>query len=340
MKKWNVIALIPYPLEQTAPSDPETGGLPKNLRWESRILESTKNYGGVLVGIKQRDHFDYWNTFSFPSISEPAEIHLIVGAAESDEALRLVDQLLEDICDDLSFRLQSPIPILSLEVLDVTPPVEIGDERATLLYPLPNGYKHPKFGTMVYLNSSDTELKPELKVDFSSYTLRDRAILRWYHKAQISQAEVDRFLHLMVCLEILCEEYSEHVAAPYKASCGHEILNCPECGASTTKKINGATLKKYLTEQLGMSNRHASDTWRLRQMIHGANDLSTSKIEKISEICRALKCSVSNGIKIRFSIDPSIPPYFNAGGAGMSQQVAYIGSRAIRKDDLHFYINR
>lgn len=333
-KKWKVKALIPFPLNQVAPMDPETGGMPKQMKWESRVVEITKTIDDVEIRLKKIDTPSYWQASHYGMITEPAEIQLIVIEKDAQSALAEVDLLLEDICDNLSFRLQMPLPIYQLEVIDITDPVKLGDEREILLYPYPNGYKHPKFSATVHLNTTFTEAKPELNIDYSNIENKDRAVMRWYHKAIASTCETDKFIYLMICLEILCREYTEKVKQPLLTKCHHEITNCPECGKTTERIINGPTIKKFLINELCMDEETAKNTWRLRQMFHGSNDLSEKKNKEIPEICHALKCCVARGIKQKIQIPLNQPPIFIKKGVGISQQIILGGSREINKGDL------
>jgi hypothetical protein len=333
-RAWKVKALIPFPLEQVAPMDHEAGEFPKQLKWESRVLEMTKTINDIEVSLKKVNRPEHWQPCHYGMITEPVEIQISVSEQDAISALEKVDLLLEDVIDDLSFRLQMPIPINQLEVIDITSPITVGDEREMLLFPYPNGYKHSKFGNTVYMNTTRAELRPELRADFSNLGDRDRAVMRWYQKSLAATSESDRFIFLMVCLEILCEEYTEKVKAPYKAKCGHDIHNCPKCGESIELVVNGPTLKKFLVDELGMDEKLARDTWRLRQMVHGANDLTFRKMKKLPEVCRSLKCCVALGVKQKLGIPTNEYPFFGIEGPGISTQLPLLGRRVIRESDM------
>ena len=333
-RAWKIKALIPFPLDQAAPMDPVTAELPKQLKWESRVFETTKVINDIEVSIKKVARPQAWQPSFYGMITEPVEIQISVLGLDANAAFEKVDLLLEDITDDFSFRLQMPIPIYQLEVIDVTRPITIGEERETLLFPYPGGYKHSKFGSTFYMNSNITELQPELKVDFSNLGDRDKTLIRWYQKSLAATSESDRFIFLMICLEILCEDYTEKVKAPYKTNCGHDIKNCPECGESIERVVNGPTLKKFLVEVLGMDENLARDTWRLRQMVHGANDLTYKKMSSLPNVCRSLVCCVALGVKQKLGISPNDPPFFSADGPGISTQFIFRGKRVINETDL------
>ncbi|MGD9653619.1 MAG: hypothetical protein AB7U44_00365 [Sulfuricurvum sp.] len=334
LKRWKINALIPFPLLQIAPHDINTGGLPKQLQWQSRVISTTKSINEIQINLKQVKPPEYWQVSHYGNITESAEIQLILYAHDSNMALDNIKEILEDICDDLSFQLQLPIPIYQLEVIDISEPLTIGEEREIILFPYPQGYKYSKFESSTYINATSTLIYPSLNVNFDHLNNRSKALLRWYHKALAAISEADKFIFLMICLEILCEDYTEQVKAPYQASCGHEIAQCPECGASTERIVNGPTLKKYLIEKLSMTKEMARDTWKLRQIVHGNNDLSEKNAKKIPEVCRALNYSVILGIKQKIGIDSTLPPFFSIDGGIISSQFAICGSRKISDEDL------
>lgn len=146
---------------------------------------------------------DGWVQIAHGSLLEPIEIQIKVLAEDAHLALNRVDNLLESIIDDLSFRLQFPLPIRMLQVIDVSEPVAIGMEREFLLFTYPTGYQHSKFGNTIFSGLHLTEKVPELRHSYSDVTERQKSVLRWYHKALASTSQVDTFIFLFVCLEIL-----------------------------------------------------------------------------------------------------------------------------------------
>lgn len=332
MKKWKINALIPFPLLQTAPF-PADGGAPPQFEWASRVNPAQKSVAGIQIRLKQVQH-DGWFPIHLGRYTEPVEIQLTLSTETALEALEKVDAVLESICDDLAFRLQLPIPIHQLEVIDVTEPVAVGDERECLIFPPPVGYAHPKFQLTTFLEDSETEIVPELRVDFSELDSRANAVIRWYHKVLAAQSESDKFIFLMICLEILCSDYVDKVKAPFKGPCGHEMTNCPTCNGSLERTVNGPTLKKYLVEELGMEAKTAEEAWAIRQMVHGANDLSQKKLSELPRVARALKASVVRGIAERLWGDQTRGPIIGVNGAGILLQVHLVAFRQIKESDL------
>jgi hypothetical protein len=332
MQTWKVIALIPFPLEQIAPPSPD-GGMPLKLAWASRVISVRKSFHELVVSIKQTK-YDGWVSSHEGQIVEPVELEVTVQAETANSALEKVDLLLESICDDFAFRLQLSIPIQQLEVINISEPVAVGDEREFLLYPRPTGYAHSKFRSTFFLNDNVTELTPDLRADYSSLNKRMQATMRWYHKAVAAPSDVDRFIFLMICLEILCEDYSEKVMAPFKTRCGHEIPNCPTCETSLERVVNGATLKKFLVEELGMDAATAKETWDIRQVVHGANDLSPKKMSDVPRVAQVLKACIVGRINVKLERDPRLGPFIARDATGIAAGIACLGRRQITERDL------
>ncbi|GGC67093.1 hypothetical protein [Undibacterium terreum] len=332
-KTWCVSAIIPFPMIEVNLLNGHIG-FPEKMEWASRLVESTINAGDVSIYLKKcvRSH---WIPYHRGGFCGPAKISLVVDAEDANSALEKVDGLLEDVCDNLAIRLHSPIPIVELEVLDITAPFNLGDERVFLLYPFPNGYKPPKFQSCAYLNSTQTETFISLSENCINLSKRQKAALRWYHKALTAEFEIDRFIFLMIVLEILCTENDEKISAPFRvAKCGHEIPECPTCGVETKKEVNGLSLKSYLVKNLKTDESDARDIWNFRQLVHGANDLSDKKTKDVSTYCLKLQAAVTLGIKNLLGIDENMPPLVSAEAIGISTSIILGGKRPVTENDL------
>src|SRR4030095_10013613 len=89
---------------------------------------------------------------------------------------------------------------------------------------------------------------------------------------------------------------------PYTARCGHEMPNCPVCGNSTTKEVNGATIQKFLVESVDIEVGLAKEMWDMRQMFHGSNYLSTKATQELPRLTVALRFAVAQSLKQALNI--------------------------------------
>jgi hypothetical protein len=229
-------------------------------------------------------------------IVELVELRIQTIAESAQSALKGSRKLLEDICDDLAFQLQLPVPIITLEVVDITEPTAEGETREVLSYGAPGGYRHTKFQASATLPVEIVENSPGLKANYS-IDRHTRAAIRWYHKALAAPYEIDRFVFLWIALEIIWKETDIKEKKVYRNNCGHEIPNCPTCNKTTEQVVNGASLKQFLVESLSVSAEQAKALWKFRQAVHGANDLSDAKNEDLTTLVMVLKAAVSLGLK-------------------------------------------
>lgn len=335
---WRIVAVINFPVQLVPGSPPAPGGvLPQSLTTLSRIPD-----GATLevddINIKLRS----WPGPSFPPLpfgpsgvpDEPCALVFTTDSNTPTSVLEKVDPLLELILDGLSFQVQTAIRVLQLEVLDVTPPLAVGMTRRCLLCPFPKGYPSPKFVQSVPLGNVLTPLKPDLSKCLRVINERTRAALRWYLKGLASPYEVDKFISFWIAMEILFPESKISVEEPYRADCGHEITNCPICGKETSRFLFGRSIKTFLTDRLAVKDDDADALWRLRQMFHGAHDLSSDTMVELPKMVLVLRRAVVEALKdaLGYALDdlplvleqgPSIDPHFR-----------FEGTRAIDKYDL------
>ena len=116
----------------------------------------------------------------------------------------------------------------------------------------------------------------------------------------------------------------ESVVRPYRAPCGHEILNCPECGCETNKRMGGEELKKYLIDKLGVPKKEADKLYKTRQIFHGSNNLTAEKNREIPDLTMLCWSLAAQAIKLATNQAPH-PPFVARKAFGISH--FYIGSR-------------
>ena len=337
-RNWRITAHLLFPMEVVdGEGKPVTGGLPKQLNWSTRIVESTREYGGIVAHFRRaRSHGSLVPTPSnlYGAFVEPAELHFETTADDPQSALIKVEGLLESISDDLAFRLQFPLRIPMLEIFDVTPPLEEGQPREMVLFPYPNGFSHLKFMLSAHLGGILTERSPNLTTANSTANERARAALRWFHKALAAQFELDRFVFYWIVLEILCAHNGKTVQRNYKNKCGHEIEKCPSCGISTSRRVNGPTLIAFLRDDLGVSETDAEGLWKFRQLVHGKNELTREKNEELTKNCVRLRAAVTLGLKKQLGISAAALPLVAPQGVTFSTSIALCGTRNLTCDDI------
>jgi hypothetical protein len=227
--------------------------------------------------------------------------------------------------------------VVQLELLEVTPPISVGDERKMLLFPFPSGYPTPKFSMSVALGDIQVAMVPTLNDTVLSLPRSVRSALRWYVKSLDVPYDADKFMLLWIALEILCVETGIAVHKPYKAPCGHDIERCPICDRQTETRVNGPTIQEYLTVHLGVASGTARELWQMRQMFHGRLDLSRSAMEELPRLLMELRGSVVIALKPHLRLGPAEPPMVLTGVPSVSQSFALGGTRKIVEADLAYW---
>lgn len=315
------------------------GTLRKEALYVDRLRKLTKQINHIPITLRKAKKPGFWTAELEPC--DPALLTLDVTACTARDALNHIDELLEDICDNLAFRIQNQVHIIQLEVINITPPVKAGETREVIIYPARNGYPHAKMASHAPIGSIAGEQFPTLHVDFSFISGkgsakergRDKALMRWYHKSLATPVSADQFLFLMACLEILAKSYDKKVMAVYKTPCQHEIANCPTCQKSLDKEVNGATLKRLLIE-LGASADAANLIWKLRQMVHGEVLMDRPSTERLPEACRTLNVAVTRGIKLRFGISDGEFPLVTDNKLTIDKTLYLVINRKLTQEDL------
>ena len=157
----------------------------------------------------------------------------------------------------------------------------------------------------------------------------------WYIKGLAAAFSTDQFMLFWIALEKLWERSGIRVEVPYTVQrCGHVVEHCPICNASTKKKVFGAGVKEYLTEQFGLEPQLAKELWGMRQMLHGAKDLDSKEVQEISRLVQIVRACVATELKDQFGLAADQPPFVTFGVPAVAPQVALGGSRKLTGDDL------
>jgi hypothetical protein len=237
---------------------------------------------------------------------------------------------LEAIVDLMTFEMGSPIYTGQTDLIDVTPPVAVGEERAHQIFAANPFDKNARQVEMQAIQGLAFGRLPDISVAQDS---RVAACLRWFTKSLSTVLLHDQFIFLWIALEILSDDSDIKVSAIYKANCGHEILSCSTCGASPARPVFGPSRKAFL-ESFGVSQEDAGALWRMRQMMHGAISFDSEKLDKLPSLLQILRAAVSVGLKDRLGINPEEPPLVSPSGSSIHPSIGLGGTRPIAEDDI------
>jgi hypothetical protein len=226
------------------------------------------------------------------------------------EALNTISSFLDPIIDDLSFQLQAPLKVYDLEFLNVTAPVAVGDRREAIWFPFP-GYDQLKLQRSTGLGHVVTARQPLLRESYKGTKDKLRQAVDWYIKALHASYDVDRFIFLWISFENLAKLAKVKVEEPTQLRCKHFVLECPECHMPTTEFRQGKSYQQYLA-QLGITQPKAEEIWRMRQIVHGARDMTQPEIDTLTRLLPELREVVLGALKQGLGIEQNKPPYIAA----------------------------
>ena len=194
-------------------------------------------------------------------------------------ALDDVGAVLSPILDMASFLLAAPVRLGQIQVVDITPPLTVGDMREMQIHssaPFDRNARGVSMQALAGLSSLALPLTVPL------IAARAAAALRWFVKSLSTDVLHDEFIFLWIALEVLCDLSGAKVTGPYICPNGHAIPECPECRASTTKEVRGPSLRAFLEESGGVDAATGKELWRMRQMMHGAIDFELAEARPVA----------------------------------------------------------
>lgn len=306
---------------------PADGLLAAELESRSRIPSQTSTYGDVYIEIRPLGE----STLPVLPGAEYAEIRFAIDAPDDTQALERAHPALELVLDHLSFQMQLDLAAVQLEVLDVTPPVAIGDERDCRLYPFPQGYQQWKFARSTPLGVEAVALVPNLKPTYDALARATQQALDWYLKGLQAQADADRFIFFWIALEVLEQATDGDVADTYHAACGHEIPSCPTCGKSTQRRVPGQSLRAFL-EATGVSTGDARRLWKMRMLVHGAKSFDPAELEDLGRLLQILRAAVVAILKEALGQAGDQPPIVGQSAPAI-RALSLTGTRALDERD-------
>lgn len=317
----------------TSVPHPPGGGLPQTLQFQSRVPDQVRDYGAYRVKLRSAD--DSPEAALYSQTPQIALVDLLTDVeAENEDARSAASAFgstLEAIVDLMTFEMGSPIGIGQTDLIDVTPPVSVGEERASSIFVAGPFDKNARQVEMQSIRGLLFGRLPDIAAVQDS---RVAAALRWFTKSLGTVLLHDQFLFLWIALEVLSDDSNIKVESPYKANCGHEIPSCPTCNASTAKPVFGPSRKAFL-ESLGVSAEDARALWSMRQMMHGAISFDSRKLDKLPLLLQVLRAVVADGVKDRLGIKPEAPPLVSpAGGMSIHPSLGLGGTRAVTERDI------
>jgi hypothetical protein len=333
------------PLITAAEPPDEPGGLPKRLGraprhfpLQARALDDGGTQGVVVLADPPEQSESNSDQTSNPF--ESLDVALLAFRLEAnafDTALTKAQPLMEAIIDHFAFQVQSSVPILSLDLLDVTPPLRLGDERDFQAWGQAPALLAPKFMPMDpdFRWNEQVLTQPTLEGLPGTTDEKLRMVLWWYVKALDTPYVVDRFLFLWTAAEILWERSDFRVTGPYTADCGHTIVDCPTCSAPVDRLIRGASIREYLSSVGGLSDKKIKQLWEIRQAVHGRNVFREDRISVVSDLCGWLRSVVFNILRSELHWPDDMGPYLiEQDGPSLRAGMAVGGRHKLSEVDL------
>jgi hypothetical protein len=325
---WRIRTVLLVPMYTLSGTD---GGLPETLEFESRLPEQAKAYGDVTVAIQQP--VDDKLAGLYGDNPQVETVWLVADVPAGDEPFSAVEKLapiFEELIDLLMFEMGSRLGIGQMDVTDITPPLTIGEDRATALFTAPPFHRHSQSVDMQVIQG---RLIGQLPDSLDAGDSKTAAVLRWFVKSLGTNLLHDQFIFLWIGLEILCDASEVRIEEPYVGRCGHEIANCPDCDEPTTRMVRGATIRAFL-EELGVDEEQAKRLWQMRQLMHGAIPFDSDKLSDLGALVQPLRAVVAAGLKARLGKEPADPPIVAPSGFSIHPAMAMQGSGQVTEEDI------
>ena len=301
-------ALVAFPpgLRVAEPPD-EPGGPPKRFERVTRIPERhglVRN--GLPVALGPSDNSAVAENFKQFDI---AELSVLAVGSSALEAFDVVQPVIEASLDAIAFQMQAALHVVSLDVLDATPPLRVGEERECLSHVPADTAVSGKFGEMPQTPSwSEYSVHaPDLREGPVPSSPRARMALWWYIKGLDTTCVVDKFIFFWTSLEILWTASDVKVETTYVTACGHTVESCPVCGRSVTRVVQGPSMRSFLAEQAEVDSGDAARLWQLRQVVHG-KDVFDAEQAELSRLTAVLRAAVLRVLKAMLGEPLDQPP--------------------------------
>ena len=313
MALWKASAIVPFPLSVAWPAD---GSMPAKFEWRTRIPTGARSsFDGYPIWLGPytgpqlpKNKGDLW---------EPGSLETMIDMPTREEALEPSSRCFELVIDDLAFQIQQPLVIAQLELIDLTAPVAVGDERPNLIFPFPEGYRQWKFAQTHHLGNVQAVEVPTLRDEYI-FLANERVqnAIDWYLKGLHQRSDADQFISYWIALEVLRAHEGTSVEEPARLRCTHEIHKCPICDAPTSTFRQRASIEAFLN-RFGVDGNLADRLWSMRQIVHGAKTFRPDDQLVLGELTQALRAVVVAAIKAARGQDVDGPPIVTAQGPGV-----------------------
>jgi hypothetical protein len=324
---WRIRTVLLSPTYSLAGLD---GGLPEGLEFQSRMPEQTKVYGDITVATQKL--VDGKLAELYGGNPQIELVRLAADVPAGQEVFSAVEKLapvFEELLDLLMFDMGCQLGVGQMDVTDITPPLSVGEDRATAIFNTPPFHRHAQ---AVEMQTIQGRLLGQLPDSLAIGDSKTAAVLRWFVKSLGTNLLHDQFIFLWIALEILCDDSEVRVGEPYSGRCGHEIANCPDCGEPTTRMVRGATIRAFLRE-FDVSDEQAKRLWQLRQLMHGAIPFDSDKLTDLGGLVQPLRAVVAAGLKARLGREPADPPIVAPSGLSIHPAMALQGSGQVTEED-------
>ncbi len=325
LRLWRITLLLTFPMYLLSDM---SNGFPDKLEFGTRVAESITDIDGVSVRLSPAE--DEFPELAGIDMRDPVNLTLELEARDSSEALDLAASSIDLVVDDLSFQLQEPLKAHTLSVLDVTPPLHVGEERQIMYW---SGYDQYKLARSNGMGTTETVLVPALRHDYAVLPRRTQDALDWYIKSMHTPWDADRYIFLWICFEILRNATGPKVEEPTRLRCQHVLAECPECGKSTAQVRQAASTYEYLAT-FEVQPQLAKDLWGMRQLVHGSKSFKPDQLERLGELLQVLRAICADALRLAMGIPDDSPPFVGDGGVGFGVPMGVGGTTAITQADM------
>ena len=327
VRTWRVTTTITVPTwVATRPG----GRSPEVLKFESRLPEQSARYGDIVIAVRTHQHPGTDSAQVDPRLALMELVADVVAGEDPMSAIETLEIPLVSMIDLVSFQMGAAIGVDQVNVLDITSPVAVGDERTFHFF---GGSPFGRFQRGIDMEAVRGQLLGRFPTTLDVDDTHDRAALRWFVKSLATEVLHDEFIFLWIALEILCDASGFKEERIYTGPCGHAIPECPECHRPTTQMVRGATLRKFI-EGFGIGDKESGKLWKYRQMMHGAVQFDPGTGTELASLVQLLRAVVAASLKGQLGLATDDPPLVSTSGLSIHPALALGGTLRIAKEHL------